>query len=122
MATRTRSLDETSWLAQTIADRMETEFGANGESGMWRALSTFKYSVNCADTGEWGMVYDNDEETHNRLIVVPNIPYGMQPDFLGLAERCKDDDGNYTVRALVTHGLNSAVINVSRLMDVIRLG
>lgn len=120
MATRTRRCDETSWLAQTIADRMETE-GANGESGMWRALKTFKYIINCADTHEWGMFYDNDEATHNRLIVVPNIPYGMQPDFLGLAERCKDDDGNYTVRVLVTH-LNSAVINVSRLMDVIRLG
>lgn len=119
MATRTRKLADTSWLAQTIADKMETEFSQRGESSKWSALNTFKFIVNCADTGEWGMAYDNDERTHNRLIIVPNIPYGMQSDFLGLAERCQDEDG-YTVRVLVTHGLNAAVINVSRLMEAIR--
>ena len=118
--TTTRRLDETSWLAQAVADRMEVEYSKNGKSAKWSALKTFKFIVNCADTNEWSMAYDNDDRTHNRLIVVPNIPYGMQPDFLGLAERYKDEDGNYTVRVLVTHDLNSAVINVSRLMDVIR--
>ena len=115
-----RKLEATSWLAQTIADRVEIELEQNGESTKWVVLNTFKFIVNCADTGEWGMVYDNDAGTHNRLIRVPNIPYGMQPEFLGLAERCKDDEGNSTAMVLITHGLNSAVINVSRLMEAIR--
>ncbi len=116
----TRKLEETSWLAQGLADRMDIEVKENGESGEWNALRTFKFAVNCADTCEWGMYYDNDTRTNNRLIIVPNIPYGMQSNFLGLAERCKDAEGHYTVHVLVTHDLNSAVINVSRLMDAIR--
>ena len=116
----TRKLEETSWLAQVLADMIAVEFEKNGESSKWKVLRTFKFIVNCSDAGEWGMFYDNEKRTHDRLIIVPTIPYGMQPDFLGLAERCKDESGNYTVSVLTTHDLNSAVINISRLMDAIR--
>jgi hypothetical protein len=113
--TTTRKLEETSWLAQSITDMMTVEFEKNGQSSKWLVLRTFKFIVRCADTGEWGMFYDNDHRTNNRLVVVPSIPYGMQPDFLGLQARYQD-----AVNVLTTHDLNSAIINISRLMDFIR--
>ena len=113
-ATITRKLEETSWLAQSITDMMTVEFEQNGQSSKWLVLRTFKLIVRCADTGE-GMYYDNDRRTNNRLVVVPSIPCGMQPDFLGLAAKYQD-----AANVLVTHDLNSAVVNVSRLMDAIR--
>jgi hypothetical protein len=111
----TRKLQETSWMAQSIADMMDEEFEKNGQSSKWIVLRTFKFIVRCADTGEWGMFYDNDQRTNNRMVVVPSIPYGMQPDFLGLEARYQN-----TASVLTTHDLNSAIINVSRLMEAIR--
>ena len=98
-----RKLKETSWLSQILADKMEVEFSKNGESSKWSILNTFKFFVIGADTSKWGMFYDNEQGTNNRLIVVPSIPYGMQPQLLGMAERCTDDEGNYTVSVKVTH-------------------
>jgi hypothetical protein len=41
----------------------------------------------------------------------------MQNSLRGLAERYKDDDGNYIVSVLTTHDLNSAIIkDVSELL------
>ncbi len=117
----TRKLEETSCLAQTIADMMEVERAKNGAYGRWCVLQTFKLAVNCADTGEWGMYYDNDSRTNHRLIIIPTIPFSKQNEFLGLANATQDAQG-YTVNCFVTHDLNSATIDVSRLMDVIRLG
>lgn len=111
----TRKLEETSWLAQTVADMITVEFDKNGQSSKWLVLRTFKFVVRCADTGEYGMFYDNDRRTNNRLVIVPSIPCGMQPDFLGLEANFQD-----AVNVLTTHDLNSAVINVSRLMESIR--
>lgn len=113
--TNARKLEETSWLAQTIADMMAVEFEENGESGRWLVLRTFKFIVRCADTGEWGMFYDNDQRTNNQLVIVPSIPFGMQSDFLGLEARYQG-----TANVLTTHNLNSATINVSCLMEAIR--
>jgi hypothetical protein len=118
--TTMRKLEETSWLAQVIADKMDVEFSKNGESGKWLALKTFKFVVNCADTGEWGMRYENIEKYNAglvRQIIIPTIPYGMQPEFLGMQARYDRDD---IISVLVTHDLNSAVIkDTSRLMDAI---
>jgi hypothetical protein len=118
----TRKREDTSWLAQSITDMMEIEHAQNGDSSRLHCLATVRYTVQCADDNNngWGIVYGNDQATGERLITIPSIPYGMQPDYLGLAECSKDAEGQYTVHALVTHGLNSAVINVSRLMAAMR--
>ena len=119
--TPARKLEETSWLAQTLSDKIEIEFSENGESAKWRAFKFFKFVVNCADTGEWGMRYENIEKYNTglvRQIVIPTIPYGMQPEFLGMQARYDRDD---IISVLVTHDLNSAIIkDISRFMDAIR--
>jgi hypothetical protein len=116
-----RKLEETSWLAQILADKMEVELSENGESAKWRAFKFFKFVVNCADTGEWGMRYENIEKYGAglvRQIVIPTIPYGMQPEFLGM--QAKYDRGD-VISVLVTHDLNSAIIkDISRFMEAIR--
>lgn len=127
----TRRLEETSWLAQIISDRMDVEFSKNGASVKWNCLHVFKIIVNEADNKMDGIFYVNDEQTHSRQIIIQNIPslmkYGtdfdkehMQAKLRGLAERYTDDDGNYIVSVLTTHDLNSAVIkDISLLMDAI---
>ncbi|HNT26434.1 MAG TPA: hypothetical protein PKM21_18855 [Anaerolineales bacterium] len=116
----TRKLKETSWLAQTLVDKMEIEFSENGESAKWRAFKFLKYIVSCADTGEWEMRYENIEKYNAgliRQIIIPTIPYGMQSEFLGMQARYED-----VISVLVTHDLNSATIkDISRLMDAMRL-
>lgn len=114
-ATRTRRLDDTSWLAQSINDMMVVESERCGQSSRWLVMRTLLTVVRYADTGEREMFYTNDQQTNNRLVVIPSIPSGMQPDLLGLDARYQG-----TAQVLVTHGLNSAVINVSRLMEAIR--
>ena len=40
----TRKLEETSWLAQTIADKMEVESNKNGYTARWHCLHTLKWA------------------------------------------------------------------------------
>jgi len=129
---QTRKLNESSWLAQTIFDMMESESNKNGFTTRWNCLATLKLIVNEADNEENETIYY--QNTNRKLeIVVSDIPSlvqhgwdfdreGMRGKLMGLAERYTDDDGNYTVRVMITHDLNSAVINVSDLMDQIRYG
>lgn len=128
ISNKIRKLEETSWLSQIIADKMEIEFNTNGSSSRYNCLNTFKIIVNEADN------YHNDTiyyDNHNgvKSIIICNIPSfiekhgtdfdkeGMQCKLRGLAERYKDDEGTYLVSVLNTHDLNSATINdVSELL------
>jgi len=124
---QTRKLEDTSWLAQTIQDKMDLEFEKNNGSSRWNCLHTLHIIVNEADNQENNNIY---YETYNgkRSITICEIPSlmkhgtdynteGMQARLRGLAERYKDDDGMYIVSVLTTHDLNSATIkDIEELM------
>ena len=115
-----RKLKDTSWLAQTIQDKMDVEFDKNNGSGRWHCLHTLKIIINEADDQNNHNIY-YDTYNGKRQIIICEIPslmkhrtdfdtYGMQCHLRGLAERYKDDDGEYIVSVLTTHDLNSATI------------
>ena len=104
-----RKLEDTSWLAQIIKDKMDVEFDKNGASTRWHCLHTLHIIVNEADDPNNRAIY-YDNHNGKRSIVISEIPFTMQNNLRGLAERYKDDDGNYIVSVLTTHDLNSAII------------
>lgn len=120
--TQTRKLEDTSWLAQIVADRMEVESEKMGlyPSSRWHCLHTLHIIVNEADDPENPNIYYANDN-HKRSIIICEIPslmkhgtdfdtYGMQCKLRGLAERYKDDEGQYIVSVLTTNDLNSATI------------
>ena len=118
---KTRKLEDSSWLAQTIADKMEVEFDRNGASSRWHCLHVLHIIINEADDPDNNNIY-YDNYNGKRSIVICEIPSlmkhgtdfdreGMQSKLRGLAERYKDDDGQYIISILTTHDLNSATIN-----------
>lgn len=123
----TRKLEDTSWLAQVIKDKMDVEFEKNYGSPRWHALHTLHIIVNEADDENNSNIY-YDTYKGIRSIVICEIPsltkhgtdfdtYGMQCMLRGLAERYKDDNGMYIVSVLTTNDLNSATIkDISELM------
>jgi hypothetical protein len=128
ISNKVRKLEDTSWLAQIIKDKMDVEFDKNGASARWHCLHTLHIIVNEADDPNVPTIY-YDNHNGRRSIVICEIPslvlkhgsdfdrYGMQNSLRGLAERYKDDDGNYIVSVLTTHDLNSAIIkDVSELL------
>lgn len=122
-----RKLEDTSWLAQIIRDKMEVEFDKNGASARWHCLHTLHIIVNEADDPDNHRIYYGSYNGY-RSIVICEIPslmkhgidfdtYGMQCKLRGLAERYNDDDGQYIVSVLTTNDLNSATIkDISELM------
>jgi hypothetical protein len=124
-----RELQETSWLAQVIADKMEAESGKFGlyPTSRWNCLHTLLAIVNEADDPENDKIY-YDNCDGKRQIIICDIPSlvkhgtdfdreGMRNKLSGMAEKYKDDEGMYLVHMLVTHDLNSAVIkDVSGLL------
>lgn len=125
---KTRELTDTSWLAQSIKDRMEVEFDNNGTTSRYNCLNTLHIIVNAVDDPNNENIY-YDDYNGKRSIIIRDIPSmalehgldfnqeGMQNKLRGLAERYTDDDGQYLVSVLTTHDLNSARINdLSELM------
>lgn len=122
-----RKLEDTSWLAQIIKDKMEIESQMNGITARWHCLHTLHIIVNEADDLGNDKIY-YDSYNGKRSITICEIPslmkhgidfdtYGMQCKLRGLAERYKDDDGQYLVSVLTTNDLNSATIkDLSELM------
>lgn len=122
-----RKLDDTSWLAQTIADKMEAEFDQNGATPRWNCLHVFHMIANEADDPDNQQIY-YEVRDGKRSIVICDIPSlmkhgsdfdreGMRCKLRGLAERYKDDEGMYLVSVLTTHDLNSATFkDVSELL------
>jgi hypothetical protein len=122
-----RKLEDTSWLAQIIKDKMDVEFDKNGGSIRWHCLHTLHIIVNEADDLENDKIY-YDTYNGKRAIVICQIPSlmkygtdfdreGMRCKLRGLAARYTDDDGMYIVHVLTTNDLNSATItDVSELM------
>lgn len=122
-----RTLEDTSWLAQIIQDKMDVEFDKNGGSSRWHCLHIFHIIVNEADDPNNDNIYYS-EYNGDKSIVICEIPSmmkhgadfdldGMQCRLRGLAERYADDDGRYIISILTTNDLNSATIhNVSELM------
>ncbi|MFA6071563.1 MAG: hypothetical protein WC810_23550 [Janthinobacterium sp.] len=119
----TRKLEDTSWLAQVIKDKMDAESEKMGlwVSSRWNALNTLHIVVNEADDQTNDNIY-YDTYNRKRSITICEIPSltikhgydydteGMQCRLRGLAERYKDDDGMYIVSVLTTNDLNSATI------------
>lgn len=125
---KTRELTDSSWLAQSIKDRMEVESEANGITPRWNCLQTLHIIVNEADDPNNENIF-YDKYNGKRSIIICDIPSlalkhgsdfnkeGMQNKLRGLAERYKDDDGQYLVSVMTTNDLNSCMINdVSELM------
>lgn len=124
ISNKIRKLEDTSWLAQSIKDKMDVEFETNGITSRWNCLHVLHIIVNQADDlNNENIFYEN------RQIIIRDIPSltceygfdfnreGMQSKLRGLAERYKDEDGHYLVSVLTTHDLNSAKINdISELM------
>ena len=116
-----RRLEDTSWLAQIIQDKMDVEFEKNGASIRWHCLHTLRVIVNEADDVSNDNIY-YDNYNGKKSIVICEIPSfvskygtdydvcGMQAKLRGLAERYTDDNGMYIVSVLTTHDLNSATI------------
>lgn len=125
----TRKLNDTSWLAQIIKDKMDTESQKMGlyASARWNCLHTLHIIVNEADNPENDTIY-YDTRDGKRQIIICDIPSltkhgsdfdraGMRSKLSGLAARYTDDEGMYLVSVLTTHDLNSATINdISELM------
>ena len=123
-----RNLEESSWLAQVIKDKMEVEFDKNGDSSRWHCLHTFYIIVREADNPDNDNIYYSNYNGQRSIMVreIPSMvtPYGldfdtngMQCKLRGLAERYTDDNGQYVVSVLTTHDLNSASINdISELL------
>lgn len=120
MKSTLRTLEESSWLAQILADKMKTEFDANGNSIRYNCLTTLKIIINEADDENNETIYYTNNG--KRSVIISDIPSltkhgmdftkeGMQKKLRGLAERYKDFDGNYLVSVLTTHDLNSCIIN-----------
>lgn len=125
-----RKLEDTSWLAQTIQDKMDVEAEKMGSypTSRWNCLNTLHAIVNEADDKENDKIY-YDNNNGKLTIIICEIPSltlkhgsdfdtnGMQCKLRGLAERYKDDDGNYIVSVLTTNDLNSATIkDISELL------
>lgn len=127
IANKVRKLEDTSWLAQIIKDKMDAEFENNGNTSRWHCLQTLHIIVNEADDTNNDKIYYSNYNG-KRSIVICEIPSlmkygtdfdtnGMQCKLRGLAERYKDDDGMYIVSVLTTNDLNSATIkDISELM------
>jgi hypothetical protein len=126
--TTTRKLEETSWLAQIIKDKMEVESNTNGITSRWHCLHTLLIVVREADNEDNHNIYYSNYNG-KRSIVICEIPAmilengsdfgieGMQNKLRGLAERYKNDDGEYIVSVLTTHDLNSCIIkDIEELM------
>jgi hypothetical protein len=122
-----RKLEDTSWLAQIIQDKMEVEFDKNGSSIRWHCLHTLHIIVNEADNPENDKIYYDNYNGKSQIIIceIPSLmkygidfdTVGMQNKLRGLAERYSDDDGMYLVSVLTTNDLNSATIkDVSELL------
>jgi hypothetical protein len=125
-----RKLTDSSWLAQTIKDKMEMESEKMGmyASSKWHNLHTFHIIANEADNTENTNIYYNNCNGKQQIIIceIPSLiskygydydREGMQARLRGLAERYKDDDGMYLVSVLTTNDLNSATIkDVSELL------
>jgi len=118
----TRKLNDTSWLAQSIRDKMSVEFSKNGNSGRYSALTTLYVIVQEADDPENEKIYYTDYHGKRQIMIcdIPSLAIkrgmdfnreGMRSKLLGLAERYKDDDGMYIVDVKITHDLNSGCIN-----------
>lgn len=122
-ANTTRKLEDTSWLAQIIKDRMDIEFEKMGlyPSIKWNCLQVLHIIINEADNPDNHKIYYSNYNG-KRSIVISEIPSmvlkcgidfdvnGMQCKLRGLAERYTDDDGNYIISVLTTLDLNSAEI------------
>ena len=98
----TRKLEDTSWLAQSLADKAEVELSRNGQSGRYSALNTLHTIINMADGGS--AQYGNNNG--KRQITITNPSYTLQCGLLGLAARYGTD----LVHVAVTHDLNNATI------------
>lgn len=122
-----RKLEDSSWLAQVVEDKMAVEFDKNGASARWHCLHTLHVIINEADNQDNQNIY-YDNYNGKRSIIIREIPSlmkhgtdfdlsGMQAKLRGLAARYTDDDGQYLVSVLTTHDLNSATIkDISELM------
>ena len=131
-----RKIEETSWLAQEFADqayveseRMEIFY----PTARYFNMHMLKIIVNLADDPDNPNVYRENRDGKLWIIIcdIPDLSveegsgysrYGIRCKLSGIAESYKDQDGGYTVHVLQTHDLNSCTINVSDLMDSIRLG
>jgi len=125
----TRKLEDSSWLAQIVQDKIDVEFDKMGSwpSGRYNALRTLHIIINEADDTENGNIY-YDTYNGKRSITICEIPSlmkhgtdfdtnGMQCRLRGLQERYKDDDGMYIVSTLTTNDLNSCTIyDIEELM------
>lgn len=115
---QTRRLEDTSYRAQHISDRMETEARENGFTPYWNCLNTLHLIINEADNKD-----NNDIYYRGRELIISDIPSmtleygsdydkeGMQNKLRGLAESYKDFDGNYLVHVMTTLDLNNAWIS-----------
>jgi hypothetical protein len=123
----TRKLEESSWLAQIIQDKMEVEFDKNGASAKWHCLHTLYIIVQEADNPDNDRIYYDNCEGKRQIILceIPSLmkhgtdfdTCGMQSKLRALANRYTDDDGQYIVSVLTTHDLNCATIkDVSELI------
>ncbi|MFA5099469.1 MAG: hypothetical protein WC547_01110 [Candidatus Omnitrophota bacterium] len=119
--TTVRKLEDSSWLAQTIKDKMEVEFEKDQRSIRYSTLQTLHVIINEADDPENEEIYYLNQGNKRQVIIceIPSLAakhgsdfdtYGMQCKLRGLAEKYKDDDGMYIVHVLTTNDLNSATI------------
>ena len=94
----------------------------NGVSNRYQALQTLRVIVNEADNKENDSIYYANYGSKRQIIIceIPSLVikhgtnydvYGMQCKLRGLAEKYRDDDGNYIVSVLTTNDLNSATVN-----------
>jgi len=122
-----QKLEDSSWLAQAIRDKMRLEFSRNGNSGRYFSLLTAYVIVKEADDPENENIFYNYYQSKRRIIIrdIPSLSIkhgsdfsreGMRSKLLGLAERYKYDDGSYIVDVRITHDLNSAIIDISELI------
>jgi len=115
---KTRKLEETSWLAQIVRDRISECIDRNN------MLKAAHYSVLLSIIHEAEKTDVEDVYFDGRQIIICNLRSmnGCDRDYLicnlrGMQERYTDIDGMYLISVLTTHDLNSATIkDISELL------
>ena len=130
MSNKPRTLEDSSWLAQTIKDKMDAESEKMGlyPSTRYSCLNILYIIVREADNQEKPKYIlrqlqrkaFNRNQRYSSMAIEHGTDFdrnGMQAKLRGLAERYRDDNGMYIVSVLTTNDLNSAIIkDLSELM------
>jgi len=118
-------------LQTQIQKKIKDEIKNNGFTNRLNLLNTLNVMIKEADDSSVHDIYYNTSQSIVSIIIcdIPSLTLkygtnydrdGIQSKLRGLAENCKDDNGDYIVSVATTHDLNTAIIkDVNKLLKII---